>query len=56
MVNFFWNSTGVIALVETLPIDQRVAVRLGARHFLDGEDAEGARLVLDHERLAEDLS
>ncbi len=34
---------------------QRVAVRLGAGHFLDGENAEGARLALDHELLAEAL-
>ena len=32
---------------------QRVAVGLRSRHFLDGEDAERARLVLDHELLAE---
>ena len=32
---------------------QRVAVGLRARHVLDGEDAKGARLVLDHHRLAE---
>ncbi len=32
---------------------QRVAVGPRPRHFLDGDDAEGARLVLDHDRLAE---
>src|SRR5215472_2070765 len=35
---------------------QRVAVRLGASHLFDGENAERARLALDHELLAEALA
>ena len=34
---------------------QRVAIRLGIDHFIDGDDAVGAGLVLDHEGLSGDL-
>jgi hypothetical protein len=35
---------------------QRVAIGLGAGHLFDGENAECARLTLDHELLAETLA
>ena len=34
----------------------RITVRLGACHFLDGENTERARFALDHELLAEEVT